>query len=438
MINAIFKIIIDGIGLILYDNNILLAIIAINMTVIGLTSLADKKTIIGIDYGEFLIKEFRFLGMRMYWWLIIFALINAISLFTMFIYVPIIRKINLSLLVASLLFAIYYFFAFILVENRQVVKHVYIKELLGLYCDSDDKKHFYIDNLVGMNSGTRTSNKLSTNIIDYFNDYNGNTIKVFKEIFGPNSIIYSQERYILRARKKHFNIRPYMYRASPDNEYIKEISFEFFQLFRFVEHQERWALDILLILNGEPRDYKNYDIFRLYNFARLTAQIKTFGISENLFKYKFLFHYGSYWLYTINAEKPNRASNAKVINHIMEIEEEIVTSLFEFISKTINKYSDKEYVNTIEILLEDILLDNKYKGFIELNKIVMIISKISINSNCVELQRLIERCIGKYKVLNDAKNSAIDIDELRKYIQKIQEKRNDSIVVERLFDIRDS
>ena len=85
---------------------------------------------------------------------------------------------------------------------------------------------------------------------------------------------------------------------------------EFFQLFRFVKHQERWALEILLILNGEPRDYKNYDMFRLYNFTRLTAQIKTFGISEHLFKYKFLFHYGSYWRCTINIEKSNRPSNA--------------------------------------------------------------------------------------------------------------------------------
>jgi len=187
------------------------------------------------------------------------------------------------------------------------------------------------------------------------------------------------------------------------------------------------------MLNGEPRDYESYDIYRLYNFARLTAQIKTFGTSENLFKYKFLLHYGSYWLSTINAEKPNRPSDAKVVTQIIKIEEEIVTSLFDFISIAINRYNDKEYIRTAEILLEDILLGDKYKGFIDLNKIVMIISEISIKLNCVELQELVERCIGKYKASSEAKTSTINIDKLRKHIQDIKKEQKDSIVEEKLF-----
>ncbi|MGO1528537.1 MAG: hypothetical protein ACTHWU_07420, partial [Senegalia sp. (in: firmicutes)] len=51
--------------------------IAINMTVIGLTSLAESKTIIGIDYGKFLVKKYKVFGIiRMYYLLIIFAIIK--------------------------------------------------------------------------------------------------------------------------------------------------------------------------------------------------------------------------------------------------------------------------------------------------------------------------------------------------------------------------
>lgn len=42
------------------DNSLILAIIAINMTIIGLTSLADAKTVIGVNYGDFLIRKFKF------------------------------------------------------------------------------------------------------------------------------------------------------------------------------------------------------------------------------------------------------------------------------------------------------------------------------------------------------------------------------------------
>ncbi|PHS30041.1 MAG: hypothetical protein COA82_11835 [Alkaliphilus sp.] len=60
--------------------------IAINMTVIGLTALAETKTIIGIDYGKFLVGRYKlFAFFRMYHLLILFAVINAVSLLTYFV-----------------------------------------------------------------------------------------------------------------------------------------------------------------------------------------------------------------------------------------------------------------------------------------------------------------------------------------------------------------
>ena len=87
---------------IILDNGLIMAIIAINMTVISLTSLADKKTVIGIDYGEFLIKEYKLFGIRMYLLLFVFALVNIVSLFTIFMTEPILRLINFVALTISL------------------------------------------------------------------------------------------------------------------------------------------------------------------------------------------------------------------------------------------------------------------------------------------------------------------------------------------------
>lgn len=47
---------------IIFDNGLIISIIAINMTVIGLTSLAEMKNIIGIDYGKFLLRKYKIFG----------------------------------------------------------------------------------------------------------------------------------------------------------------------------------------------------------------------------------------------------------------------------------------------------------------------------------------------------------------------------------------
>lgn len=395
-----------------FDIGLVMAIIAINMTVIGLTSLADKKTVIGVDYGEFLIKKFKFMKIRMYYWLILFALINMISLFIMFINIPQLQIINSIILVFSLIFAIVYFFGFILVENKLVIKQIYNEELLGLYIDSSDTNHFYVDTMVKMSSGTTTDKKLSTNVINYFSTYNCDTENAFKDAFGANSIIYSE---------KKINITPYKYRTSPENSYIKDISFEFFQLFRFVEHQSKWALNILLIINGDYKKYDKYDIYRLYNFARLTAQIKTFGITEDLFKYKFLFHYKNYWYSTVDKEKYNESQDFEVINEIKKIEKEIINSLFLYISKSIKIYKNNDFIELVETILKQIIEDGKYKGFLSIQELFKEICNVSIRDECDELQEIIEKNVSKYKSTNksdilDVYKLIIDIDDIYKEV----------------------
>ena len=95
-----------------------LSIIAINMTVIGLTSLAEKKSIIGVDYTRFLFTKYKlFWKIRILYLLVAFAIINAMSLFIMTVssHYFILKAIVFSMLLLSLVFIIYYFFSFILI-----------------------------------------------------------------------------------------------------------------------------------------------------------------------------------------------------------------------------------------------------------------------------------------------------------------------------------
>jgi hypothetical protein len=108
---------------VIYDSNLIMAIIAINMTVIGLTSLAETKRVIGVDYGKFLVRKYRvFKRVRIYELLIAFAMINVGSLLLIFIKNQEFRLVSFLLLLTTLMFAIYYFFAYIIAENGRVRK----------------------------------------------------------------------------------------------------------------------------------------------------------------------------------------------------------------------------------------------------------------------------------------------------------------------------
>ena len=67
---------------------------------------------------------------------------------------------------------------------------------------------------------------------------------------------------------------------------LKHISWEFFQMFRYSEIQERWLLEILKIFNLEYS--QPFPRLRLYNIARILGQINSVGFSDGLYKYKFL------------------------------------------------------------------------------------------------------------------------------------------------------
>jgi hypothetical protein len=162
-----------------------------------------------------------------------------------------------------LVFAIYYFFAYIISENRRVKKQIYEDELLGLYyeSDSDSFKHQEADVLTKMSSGSRTSKKLSSNIISYFDTYNSDSQHAFSEVFGKDSIIYDYSKKTRKKIKKKYGTSPYIYRKHANGIY--DISYEYFQLFRSSEQQFKWTLEILRIFDGDRNINQSYDLIRL-------------------------------------------------------------------------------------------------------------------------------------------------------------------------------
>lgn len=267
------------------DGNIWLALIAINMTIIGLTSLAETKRIIGIDYGKFLIRSYVVFGpVQMYHLLIVFAIVNAFSLFSMFVQIPWVRVVNFAILVMSLVFAIYYFFRYILVENDDVREQIYKHELLGLYYKSPDETTLECDLLARIKPGWRSSKMLSTNVIEYFNSFNTESYDAFVQLFGPNSILYSNEPKVLKYWKDKFGLEPFDYTRC--NENFVHISHEYFQIFRYTELQVKWTHEIIKLFNGSYSD--KCPGLRLDNIMRIFTHINRFGNCRNLYSYKFI------------------------------------------------------------------------------------------------------------------------------------------------------
>lgn len=249
-----------------------LSIIAINMTVIGLTSLADRKTIIGIDYSKYLLKSYKIFGaVRLFVLLVVFALVNILSIFVMFTTWYYLKMSFFLLLCISLVFAIYYFFGYILIENKHIRKEIYFSEMLGLYFFSEDRGDptWYSYLHYGMPAKKSWYRSLSSNIISYFDDFNTDTIHDFSQVFGPESILYSQTRKdkeeINNYYREHFPIQtrvdntkgtetPCKYITSRNGVVGKYISREFMDFIKESNIPDRWIGEIFRLFNDANKD----------------------------------------------------------------------------------------------------------------------------------------------------------------------------------------
>jgi len=271
-----------------------IALIAFNVTVVGLSSLAEKRTVIGIEYGKYLLDQFKWLGFfRIYHILVLVALINAASLVVMLHpeFSNVLTSIVFYFLVLSSLFVLYYLFAYVLRVHPDVKKSIYRKQLLGLYINSDTKCDFEGDIVIGMPTGDRTTKKITSDVQSFFNRFDEETITAFHEVFGPSSPIYARDFRTMQEWRSLGDYEPHDYRvhrrdAAKSPTSVVHISWEFFQMFRFSEIQDRWLLEILNIFNGPYADA--YPRLRLYNIAAVFGQINRVGFAEGLYRYKFL------------------------------------------------------------------------------------------------------------------------------------------------------
>ncbi|MFP3355712.1 hypothetical protein R0K17_00010 [Planococcus sp. SIMBA_143] len=419
---------------IIYDSSLIIAIIAINMTVIGLTSLAEMKKVIGIDYGNFLLKKYKIFGfLRIYYVLILFGIINVLGLFLFFIPIYSLRLTYFWLLVVSLIFAIYYFFAYIIVESNKVIKQIYEQEILGLYYNSDEPTTFKPDILTKVNDGSRTTKKMSGNFIEYFNTYSTDSNDAFAELLGPNSIIYAYTPRLNKKRSKKHNIdSPYIYRQSVYQ--TKELSHEFFQMYRYSKNQDRWILTALdLFDNLYAKD--KFDYIRLCNFTRIIGQMNTYGTSSNLFKYKFLEHLFPYYkkaMYWTIPKLTTAETNAEIRALAFYTHEELIKFTF----STYHLYPELFYLQTIKkILLENVLQETQLL-ISPKDQLQQIAQQAALLDN-EDLKNLVVEVFEKYQDYRGSNNllPSISISEVRKSIKAGQQKKTqvNSALKQQLF-----
>lgn len=393
---------------IIYDSSLIMAIIAINMTIIGLTSLADFKKVIGIDYGTFLIKKYKlFYRFTVYHVLILFAVINVSSLFLMFIDNYTFRIVNFSLLILSLIFAIYYFFTFIIVDNKSVRKQIYQMELEGAYIDSDCQDHHIADVLTGMKSGSSCPKKISSNLIEFFNTYNDETQKTFQEIFGPTSLLYDTSEKRQKRYQKMYGAKPYIYRK--EAYAIADISFEFFQFLRTNQIADKWSLEILRLMDGQ--DCNHYERLRLSNFTRLLAQINLFISTGTIYKYKFLQYLKPFYYKAVQFEGDD---SLKV--HVIEVEEYAFSQLLQlFYSK--NDSKDVLFYQFAEEWLLEIIYTETYKGLLSNDQMISIMLKDVHTYDTPEYKKTFTEVLSAYYAVSDNIPPELCLSEVKERIK---------------------
>jgi len=284
--------------------------VAINFTVLGLTSLAESKRVLGIEYGKFLLREhymlvFNKIPFKIKWFLTLFAFINAFAFIGIFMFgnFPVIRAVLIVLLMISFLMLIYYFFSYILYVNNKVKLNIYISAMSCMYTslNENNRKHAYYDELLNIRDGRPTSKRIFTSVFTFFDKDNQEVQSTFQDIFGTDSFIYKPEKYQKRIKlyaelynkSTHGKNRileteinnPYRYRNISESH---DIPHEFFQVFRNTVLQERWAIKIYnMMLNtkeGEPR----HNIITYSNLVRIVGNTTLFGRHANVRSYKFI------------------------------------------------------------------------------------------------------------------------------------------------------
>ncbi|MBP3456242.1 MAG: hypothetical protein J6K38_08295 [Alistipes sp.] len=356
---------------------VLLTMISINMTIIGLTSLAERKTIIGVDYGNFLIKKYKlFRIFPIYVLLLLFAVINTLALLALYLTDYNLRATIFVSLTICLSFAIYYFFGFILKENRYVKSQLYENEFIGLYYKDDTSPKAECDIIVKMNNGYRTSKCISTDVVAYFNKFNNDTLKAFEDSFGPHSFIYKRNKRIIKQYIALTGHEPYDYRGVDD---LVHISWEFFQLYRWSDLQEKWIIEILVLFNDKYA--VNSPEMRLNNIIRVLFHINVFGRTENMFGYRVIEYLYKY-------VKDSYLCFCKPSTERTEKEKTLLSYYCQYLFTCVNAHYSEQSYNLVIRILKDLIACAGINGHINKHDMIRIILTQSAQYNDINIEQI--------------------------------------------------
>lgn len=376
------------------DINTWIALIALNMTVLGLSSMAEKRNVAGVEYRQYILDKYKlFSVIRMYYLLLVVAVVDVLAFIAMWIpKILWVSYVVFGLLSLSTCIVIYFLFWYVLRVHKEVKNQIYKDELQGLYIKSNKECNFDGDRLVKMRTGDRTPKKLSSNMLHYFDNYTEETIEAFKEMFGPGSVIYHTYRV---PEGESYDYSVY---HKGKNVGLKHISWEFFQMIRYSEIQERWILEVLNLYNRSYSD--SFPRLRLYNIARIIGQINLVGFSGGLYKYKFLDYFLPY-VYEALDESEDSAPDERV-----ELEEYIFKNLGAFMSDTMMTHPTSAYYNSVRKVLEQLLLPTNYRGVTSLETRIHLLDNPKCSDYC-SLLTSIRKVIYKTPVVFDFGNVLI-------------------------------
>ena len=372
-----------------------MALVALNLTIVGLSSLAEKRSVIGIEYGRYLLDRYKIYGfIRLFHMLVFVAVVDAISIVSIWIsFIPMVSAIVFALLSISTCIVIFFLFAYVLRVHDGVKMQIYKSEILGLYNNNGKPCNFYGDVLVGMRNGDRTSKKLSSNVLRFFDQYNEDTIRAFNELFGPDSVVY--DRHALLNGEAH----DYSVYENEKHTGVKHISWEFFQMFRYSEIQERWILEILRLFNGS---YANkFPRLRLYNVVRVLGQINRVGFSEGLYKYKFLDYLFPYIKDSLKIDEE------KYPEKRIDLEEYLFEQLAIFMANAMQNHPTTTYEESVGKVLNGLLSPEFYSGTLSHSERLLFLSKAKATKYNILLAKT-EKEIHSISIIFDFGNVLVD------------------------------
>lgn len=389
-----------------FDNSILISIIAINLTLIGLTSLAETKKVMGIDYGRFLINEYVFflpfrITVKLKYWLGFFIMVNGMAVVSLFFTKYMIVVIFLSFILSFCLVTLLaYFFFFIIQVNPNIRKQIYIKTFSVMYTSLNPRNkegvkrpHSYFDSKLDISDGSPTKKRIVSSVYKYFDEDSHEVQKVFEDVFSINSVIYKPEgknnrrainyfvkKYNQNETKRKDEIshsmivsneeinNPYRYRLI-DGCY--DISHEFFQMMRNTLLQGRWCTSMFYLSKKEG----TYNFITYSNIVRITCNLGLYGKSDDINAYKFIQFIMREYINSVTSEAIENEIYEKRQDNVLDphgikkncknidykaIERDFLINFYNLSLKSILKYSEdnllmpiKEVKSCIETMIKN-------------------------------------------------------------------------------------